>query len=48
MFLMKYEVLQEIPRVYATPGEKTTWGWLQEAQEDLEEVSERFSIPEGH
>lgn len=32
------EVLQEISGVHADPGEKTSWGWLQEAQEDSQEV----------
>ncbi|KAH0978238.1 hypothetical protein GBA52_027957 [Prunus armeniaca] len=35
---MKNEILQEIPGVHARPGEEATWGWLQEAEEDLEEM----------
>lgn len=39
------EVLQEIPGVHARPREKTTtWGWFQEAQEDLEEVQGKFAV----
>lgn len=35
---MEDEVLQEISGVHAGPGEETSWGWVQEAQEDFEEV----------
>ena len=38
MVVGRHEVLQEIPRVHARPGEEASWGWLQEAQEDLEKV----------
>lgn len=39
IFIWEDEVLQEIPGVHGRAGEKTTRGWLQEAQEDLKKVS---------
>lgn len=38
MLVRKDEVLQDVPGVHARAREATTRGWLQKAQEDLEEV----------
>lgn len=38
MLLGKHEVLQKVPGVHARTGEEASWGWIQEAQEDLKEV----------
>jgi len=46
-FTEKHEVLQKIPGIHARPGEEASRRRIQEAQENLEEVQKKLSIPEA-